>query len=63
MWKLAIIAAAAGLAAASAEAQTIYPLDRAERLAGARFDLKVEAASEWALLQLENDTLSFPPWG
>jgi len=30
------------LACASAGAQTIYPLDRAEILAGARFDLKVE---------------------
>ncbi|MBV8835484.1 MAG: alkaline phosphatase [Alphaproteobacteria bacterium] len=30
------------LAAASANAQTIYPLNRAEILAGARFDLKVE---------------------
>lgn len=30
------------LACANANAQTIYPLDRAEILAGARFDLKVE---------------------
>src|SRR5258707_10305547 len=30
------------LASAGAGAQTIYPLDRAEILAGARFDLKVE---------------------
>jgi len=30
------------LASAGADAQTIYPLDRAEILAGARFDLKVE---------------------
>ena len=30
------------LAGASAQAQTIYPLDRAEILAGSRFDLKVE---------------------
>jgi alkaline phosphatase len=30
------------LAAAPASAQTIYPIDRAEILAGARFDLKVE---------------------
>src|SRR5436190_23861250 len=34
--------ALAALACASAGAQTIYPLDRAEILAGARFDLKVE---------------------
>ncbi len=34
--------AAAALAAQSASAQTIYPLDRAEILAGAKFDLKVE---------------------
>ena len=31
-----------GLTAVSAEAQTIYPLDRAEILAGSRFDFKVE---------------------
>ncbi|MGD9803167.1 MAG: alkaline phosphatase [Hyphomicrobiaceae bacterium] len=37
------VAAAIVTAAASASAQTIYPLDRAEILAGARFDLKVEA--------------------
>ena len=30
------------LAAVPAHAQTIYPLNRAEFLAGARFDLKVE---------------------
>src|SRR5215831_6107560 len=30
------------LTAASAPAQTIYPLDRAEILAGSKFDLKVE---------------------
>src|SRR5882762_1129885 len=35
-------AALAAFACASAGAQTIYPLDRAEILAGARFDLKVE---------------------
>src|SRR6187402_2845876 len=34
--------ALAALACTSAGAQTIYPLDRAEILAGARFDLKVE---------------------
>src|SRR5215475_6601792 len=38
--KLGIIFTA--LSAASASAQTIYPLDRAEILAGSRFDLKVE---------------------
>ncbi|MBI3517600.1 MAG: alkaline phosphatase [Proteobacteria bacterium] len=31
-----------GLTAASVQAQTIYPLDRAEILAGSRFDFKVE---------------------
>ena len=40
------LAAAAGLAIASvataSSAQTIYPLDRAEILSGARFDFKVE---------------------
>src|ERR1041385_2012304 len=35
-------AAMAGLATVAASAQTIYPLNRAEILAGARFDLKVE---------------------
>jgi alkaline phosphatase len=40
---IAAVAALAGTAAASAvQAQTIYPLNRAEILAGARFDLKVE---------------------
>jgi alkaline phosphatase len=41
---LAVLAGTAltWLAGTSAEAQTIYPLDRAEMLAGARFDLKVE---------------------
>ena len=34
--------AMAALSAAPASAQTIYPLTRAEILAGARFDLKVE---------------------
>jgi alkaline phosphatase len=33
---------------AAASAQTIYPIDRAEILAGARFDLKVEFAGEVA---------------
>jgi len=39
---LAATLSAAGLAARPAAAQTIYPIDRAEVLAGARFDLKVE---------------------
>lgn len=37
-----LLAAAALLAATSAQAQTIYPLDRADILAGATFDFKVE---------------------
>lgn len=37
-----LLAAAALFAASAAEAQTIYPIDRAEILAGARFDFKVE---------------------
>jgi alkaline phosphatase len=36
------LGSALALSAASAAAQTIYPLNRAEILAGARFDLKVE---------------------
>src|ERR1700704_6157295 len=41
---LAVLAGTAlvGVVAFSAQAQTIYPLDKAEILAGARFDLKVE---------------------
>src|SRR5215510_1055113 len=35
-------AAILGLVTVSAQAQTIYPLNRAEILAGTRFDLKVE---------------------
>ena len=38
--------AAAVLAAQGASAQTIYPLDRAEILAGARFDLESSASME-----------------
>src|SRR4051794_7623704 len=34
------------LAASAASAQTIYPIDRADILAGARFDLKVEFADK-----------------
>lgn len=37
-----LAAAAAAIWIGSAHAQTIYPIDRAEILAGARFDLKVE---------------------
>ena len=40
--RAAIIGFALALAAGGAGAQTIYPLDRAEILAGSRFDLKVE---------------------
>src|SRR5215467_253544 len=36
------VAAILGLVTAAAQAQTIYPLNRAEILAGSRFDLKVE---------------------
>jgi alkaline phosphatase len=44
MMKVLFAAALAMIAATpSVDAQTIYPLDRAEILAGARFDLKVEA--------------------
>jgi alkaline phosphatase len=39
---IAAAAIAALLSASPASAQTIYPIDRAEILAGARFDLKVE---------------------
>ena len=40
MYRLAALCLA--LAPFTAHAQTIYPLDRAEILAGAKFDLKVE---------------------
>ena len=39
---------AAALWAVPAGAQTIYPIDRADILAGARFDLKVEFADRVA---------------
>jgi alkaline phosphatase len=42
MKRLVLSCAMLVLAAASADAQTIYPLNRAEILAGAKFDLKVE---------------------
>ena len=38
----ALIGAVCSAWAAAAQAQTIYPLNRAEILAGSRFDLKVE---------------------
>ena len=38
----ATIAISAVLAASSASAQTVYPIDRADILAGAHFDFKVE---------------------
>lgn len=38
----ALVVAALGLASSGAAAQAIYPIDRAEMVAGARFDLKVE---------------------
>jgi alkaline phosphatase len=41
---LSVLCVAAALAAPQAEAQTIYPIDRASILAGANFDLKVEFA-------------------
>ncbi|MCK7475493.1 MAG: hypothetical protein MZV49_23065 [Rhodopseudomonas palustris] len=40
--------AAAMLISSAAAAQTIYPIDRAEMVAGAKFDLKVEFAGEVA---------------
>ncbi|MGE0699225.1 MAG: alkaline phosphatase, partial [Hyphomicrobiaceae bacterium] len=40
--RIIVAACLAGLLTSAAGAQTIYPLDRAEILAGARFDLKVE---------------------
>lgn len=42
------IIAAAMLISSAAAAQTIYPIDRAEMVAGAKFDLKVEFAGEVA---------------
>ena len=42
-----VLAAAAGiaiLAASAGSAQTVYPIDRADILSGARFDFKVEFA-------------------
>ncbi|MEZ5853521.1 MAG: alkaline phosphatase [Hyphomicrobiaceae bacterium] len=42
MWMLLVVIAAVACTPWVASAQTIYPLDRAEILAGARFDLKVE---------------------
>jgi alkaline phosphatase len=43
-----VLAAAAGIAismaASAGSAQTVYPIDRADILSGARFDLKVEFA-------------------
>src|SRR5882724_3904037 len=41
-WHAVNLGIALALSCASAGAQTIYPLNRAEILAGARFDLKVE---------------------
>ena len=42
MHRLLVVAFATALSGASAQAQTIYPIDRAEILAGSQFDLKVE---------------------
>ena len=42
----AALACAATLTAIPAGAQTVYPIDRAEILIGARFDLKVEFDSQ-----------------
>ena len=41
-----VLAAAAGIAmaASAGSAQTVYPIDRADILSGARFDFKVEFA-------------------
>ena len=44
--RLSLISALAFLIATAAQAQTIYPIDRAEILTGARFDLKVEFPSK-----------------
>src|SRR5262245_51193673 len=41
-WLVVNIGLALALSCAGADAQTIYPLNRAEILSGARFDLKVE---------------------
>ena len=41
-WRVVGLGLALALSGASASAQTIYPLNRAEILAGTRFDLKVE---------------------
>ena len=42
MHRLLVVAFATALSGASAQAQTIYPIDRAGILAGSQFDLKVE---------------------
>src|SRR5689334_18204595 len=46
--RLSLASALALMAATAAHAQTIYPIDRAEILAGARFDLKIEFADRLA---------------
>lgn len=43
---LALVVLLGGLPAGTAQAQTIYPLNRAEILAGSRFDLKVELGAD-----------------
>ena len=42
--RLSLASALTLIAATAAHAQTVYPIDRAEILAGARFDFKVEFA-------------------
>jgi alkaline phosphatase len=46
--RLSLASALTLLAATAAHAQTVYPIDRAEILAGARFDFKVEFADRLA---------------
>ncbi len=46
--RLSLASALALIAATAAHAQTVYPIDRAEILAGARFDFKVEFADRLA---------------
>ena len=46
--RLSLASALTLIAATAAHAQTVYPIDRAEILAGARFDFKVEFADRLA---------------
>ena len=51
--RLLLASAAVLLAATAANAQTIYPIDRAEILSGARFDFKVEFPGKLAPDQIK----------